>query len=241
MTEATEYTEAWTGFTNARKNWAYRQDQLPSTHPIAADNLDLEAVEVNFDGITYAKGASTLKQLVAWVGHRGVHSPACGTTSRPTSSRTPSSATCSPRWRRRPAASWTPGPASGCRPRASTRSPRSSRSTTNGAFTSFAVAQTAAPRVPHPPAAPHRASACTTSRATTWCAVPRSRSTSSATSPRCPTWSASSSPTWCCSTTATSPTPRSASTSARSRPPSTASTRSTTPSPGRCCGARPGT
>ena len=66
--EATEFTEAWTGFTNARKNWAYRQDQLPSTHPIAADNDDLAAVEVNFDGITYAKGASVLKQLVAWVG-----------------------------------------------------------------------------------------------------------------------------------------------------------------------------
>jgi len=65
---ATEFTEAWTGFTNARKNWAYRQDQLPSTHPIAADNYDLQAVEVNFDGITYAKGASVLKQLVAWVG-----------------------------------------------------------------------------------------------------------------------------------------------------------------------------
>ena len=66
--KATKYTDAWTGFTNARKVWAYRQDQLPSTHPIAADNHDLEAVEVNFDGITYAKGASVLKQLVAWVG-----------------------------------------------------------------------------------------------------------------------------------------------------------------------------
>jgi aminopeptidase N len=66
--EATEFTEAWTGFANARKNWALRQDQLPSTHPIAADNYDLQAVEVNFDGITYAKGASVLKQLVAWVG-----------------------------------------------------------------------------------------------------------------------------------------------------------------------------
>ena len=64
----TEFTESWTGFTNARKNWALRQDQLPSTHPIAADNHDLQAVEVNFDGITYAKGASVLKQLVAWVG-----------------------------------------------------------------------------------------------------------------------------------------------------------------------------
>jgi len=68
MEKATKYSSVWTGFTNARKNWAYRQDQLPSTHPIAADNYDLEAVEVNFDGITYAKGASTLKQLVAWVG-----------------------------------------------------------------------------------------------------------------------------------------------------------------------------
>ncbi|MGH3423566.1 MAG: aminopeptidase N [Nocardioidaceae bacterium] len=66
--KATRYTEAWTGFTNARKGWAYRQDQLPSTHPIAADNYDLRAVEANFDGITYAKGASTLRQLVAWVG-----------------------------------------------------------------------------------------------------------------------------------------------------------------------------
>ncbi|WP_375002301.1 aminopeptidase N [Aeromicrobium sp. CTD01-1L150] len=66
--EATRFTQAWTGFTNNRKNWAYRQDQLPSTHPIAADNHDLHAVEANFDGITYAKGASALKQLVAWVG-----------------------------------------------------------------------------------------------------------------------------------------------------------------------------
>ncbi|MFC5679403.1 aminopeptidase N [Aeromicrobium endophyticum] len=69
-THATQYTEAWTSFTNARKNWAYRQDQLPSTHPIAADNYDLHAVEANFDGITYAKGASALKQLVAWVGEK---------------------------------------------------------------------------------------------------------------------------------------------------------------------------
>ena len=66
--KATRYDQAWTAFCNSRKNWAYRQDQLPSTHPIAADNFDLEAVEVNFDGITYAKGASSLRQLVAWVG-----------------------------------------------------------------------------------------------------------------------------------------------------------------------------
>ncbi|MQY26464.1 aminopeptidase N [Nocardia aurantia] len=66
--EATEYTNAWTTFANVEKSWAYRQDQLPSTHPIAADIPDLDAVEVNFDGITYAKGASVLKQLVAYVG-----------------------------------------------------------------------------------------------------------------------------------------------------------------------------
>ena len=66
--EATEYEHAWTTFANIEKSWAYRQDQLPSTHPVAADIQDLEAVEVNFDGITYAKGASVLKQLVAYVG-----------------------------------------------------------------------------------------------------------------------------------------------------------------------------
>ena len=66
--QATQFTEAWTGFTISRKGWAYRQDQMPSTHPIAADMSDLDAVRVNFDGITYAKGASALKQLVAFVG-----------------------------------------------------------------------------------------------------------------------------------------------------------------------------
>ena len=59
---------AWTTFAQPAKAWAYRQDQLPSTHPIAADIPDIEAVEVNFDGITYAKGAAVLKQLVAYVG-----------------------------------------------------------------------------------------------------------------------------------------------------------------------------
>jgi aminopeptidase N len=66
--DATEYKQAWTTFANVEKSWAYRQDQLPSTHPVAADIPDLHAVEVNFDGITYAKGASVLKQLVAYVG-----------------------------------------------------------------------------------------------------------------------------------------------------------------------------
>ena len=74
---ATRYVDAWTSFSNQRKAWAYRQDQLPSTHPIAADMVDLDSVRVNFDGITYAKGASALRQLVAWVGEpeflAGVH------------------------------------------------------------------------------------------------------------------------------------------------------------------------
>jgi aminopeptidase N len=66
--EATRWSSAWTTFAQLYKGWAYRQDQLPSTHPIAADIPDIHAVEVNFDGITYAKGAAVLKQLVAYVG-----------------------------------------------------------------------------------------------------------------------------------------------------------------------------
>jgi aminopeptidase N len=66
--EATRWSSAWTTFAQLYKGWAYRQDQLPSTHPIAADIPDIDAVEVNFDGITYAKGAAVLKQLVAYVG-----------------------------------------------------------------------------------------------------------------------------------------------------------------------------
>jgi aminopeptidase N len=68
QSEATRWPDAWTTFCQVWKAWAYRQDQLPSTHPIAADIVDIEAVEVNFDGITYAKGAAVLKQLVAYVG-----------------------------------------------------------------------------------------------------------------------------------------------------------------------------
>ncbi|MFD9129775.1 aminopeptidase N [Kitasatospora sp. NPDC059571] len=65
---SSKWPHSWTTFANQMKTWAYRQDQLPSTHPIMADINDLEDVQVNFDGITYAKGASVLKQLVAYVG-----------------------------------------------------------------------------------------------------------------------------------------------------------------------------
>ncbi|MFI5804538.1 aminopeptidase N [Streptomyces sp. NPDC051561] len=66
--EGSKWPHSWTSFANSMKTWAYRQDQLPSTHPIMADIRDLDDVLVNFDGITYAKGASVLKQLVAYVG-----------------------------------------------------------------------------------------------------------------------------------------------------------------------------
>lgn len=64
----TQFTGEWAAFAAGRKEWAYLQDQLPTTHPIAADIPDVEAAKQNFDGITYAKGASVLKQLVAYVG-----------------------------------------------------------------------------------------------------------------------------------------------------------------------------
>ena len=64
-----EYADAWTTFASVEKAWAYQQDQLPTTHPIAADAPDIETAEQNFDGITYAKGASVLKQLQAYVGY----------------------------------------------------------------------------------------------------------------------------------------------------------------------------
>jgi aminopeptidase N len=71
--ESTRWNDAWTSFCTVEKMWAYRQDQLPTTHPIAADIVDIEAVTTNFDGITYAKGASVLKQLAHWVGHEAFY------------------------------------------------------------------------------------------------------------------------------------------------------------------------
>ncbi|MGI5425857.1 aminopeptidase N [Streptomyces sp. CA-179760] len=65
---ATRFVNGWVTFANRRKAWAYRADQLPSTHPVTADIRDLQDAKLNFDGITYAKGASVLKQLVAYVG-----------------------------------------------------------------------------------------------------------------------------------------------------------------------------
>ena len=64
----TRFADAWVTFHDAEKAWARFQDQLPSTHPVADEMADVESVHQNFDGITYAKGASVLRQLVAWVG-----------------------------------------------------------------------------------------------------------------------------------------------------------------------------
>jgi aminopeptidase N len=66
--EATRFTQAWTTMAASRKTWGYWQDQLPSTHPIAGDVPTLSQAMANFDGISYAKGAAVLKQLVAYVG-----------------------------------------------------------------------------------------------------------------------------------------------------------------------------
>ncbi|MFG2137342.1 aminopeptidase N [Streptomyces sp. NPDC048650] len=68
LVEATRFRDGWITFANRRKSWAYRADQLPSTHPVTADIRDLEDAKLNFDGITYAKGAAVLKQLVAYAG-----------------------------------------------------------------------------------------------------------------------------------------------------------------------------
>lgn len=74
--EETQYDTAWVTFANVEKSWAYQQDQLPTTHPISTDASDIETVEQNFDGITYAKGASVLKQLVHYVGRANFYAGA---------------------------------------------------------------------------------------------------------------------------------------------------------------------
>ena len=153
-TSATRFTDAWTTFLSVRKNWGYRQDQLSSTHPVYCEMPDLEAVEVNFDGITYAKGASVIKQLVAYVGLDAVPGRAARRTSPSTPGATPPSTTCSPSWRRPPAGSCASSPRSGWRPRRSTRCGRWSRSAPDGTYASVVVQQEAPADVPdaaHPP------------------------------------------------------------------------------------------
>ncbi|MEU1873249.1 aminopeptidase N [Streptomyces sp. NPDC048376] len=69
--EATRFTDTWTDFGVTRKAWGYDADQRPSTHPVAPENVrDTASALLNFDGISYAKGASALRQLVAWLGEK---------------------------------------------------------------------------------------------------------------------------------------------------------------------------
>ena len=219
LVEATKYDEAWTGFTNDRKNWAYRQDQLPSTHPIAADNHDLEAVEVELRRHHLRQGRLGA-QAARRLGRRGrvlrraagllpparvrqlrVHRPARGARGDLRA------ATCGR------------GPRSGCRPAASTRSRPTSSVDDDGRYTSFARAADRAPGLPDAAPAPHRRRPLRPRRGRPpgppYDGRDRRRA---APAPTSPSWSASSSPTCCCSTTATCPTPRSASTSGRWRP-----------------------
>jgi len=71
MTKATRFTSGWQDFNQSIKNWAYRQDQLVTTHPISGEVRDTDETFLNFDGITYGKGASVLKQLAATIGEEG--------------------------------------------------------------------------------------------------------------------------------------------------------------------------
>jgi aminopeptidase N len=168
--EATEWTEAWTTFNAMEKTWAYRQDQLPSTHPVVAEINDLHDVEVNFDGITYAKGGSVLKQLRrGWASTPS--SPASPRTSRSTRSATPSSATCSSSSRPRAAAT--------CRlveevarDRGRQHARAEIKTDADGVISRFAIVQTAPPTTRRS-VRTASASASTTSRATRSCAPPR--------------------------------------------------------------------
>ncbi|MEU3250464.1 aminopeptidase N [Streptomyces sp. NPDC006997] len=69
--EATRFTDTWTDFGITRKAWGYDADQRPSTHPVAPEAVeDTASALLNFDGISYAKGASALRQLVTWLGEK---------------------------------------------------------------------------------------------------------------------------------------------------------------------------
>ena len=213
--EATEFTESWTGFTNARKNWAYRQDQLPSTHPIAADNVDLQRGRGQLRRHHLRQGRVGA-QAAGRLGRPGrLPRRACAHTSRTTRSRTPSSPTC---WRAREV----------LRPRARLvgQGVAADLRRQHARARCSSWTPTAATRR-SPSARPRTADYPTLRRHRLGIGLydevdgrlvrrdaRRDRRRGRADRGR-RSWSARSSPTCCCSTTATSPTPRSASTSAR--------------------------
>ena len=138
---ATRFTDAWTTFLSIRKNWGYRQDQLSSTHPVYCEMPDVEAVEVNFDGITYAKGASVIKQLVAYV---GIDAFVAGLRALLRQARVGQRDLRRParrRWRRPPARSCASSPPSGWRPPRSTRCGRRSTVGADGTYSVVVVSR----------------------------------------------------------------------------------------------------
>lgn len=78
LSEATEFKETWQDFFMGEKSRAYWQDSLSTTHPIEAQIPTVKDAFANFDGITYSKGASVLKQWRAYLGaenfDRGIRS-----------------------------------------------------------------------------------------------------------------------------------------------------------------------
>ena len=239
--EDTAFTESWTGFTNARKNWALRQDQLPSTHPVAADNYDLEAVEVELrhdhlrQGRQRAQAAGRLGRARQLPRRSEAVLPRPRVRQRPVRrpARRPRAA--------RPAAS---SSELGRRVAADVRRQHPLRPVRAGRRRQLLVVRRPADRdrrLPDAAPAPDRHRPLRRRGAAGWSSGAASRSTSPGDRPRSRSSSASGSPTCCCSTTATSPTPRSGSTSGR-WPPSWAACRgSTTRWLARCAGARPGT
>ena len=208
--EATQWESAWTTFGTSEKAWAYTQDQR-STHPIAADMRHLEDVEVNFDGITYAKGASVLKQLVAYVG-REPFVAALREYFRANAWGNTTLADLLGELEGPLAASSASGRSCGSRRPESTRCALSSR-WVRTAPSPPSPSPRAPPRSTRPSARTASASACMPSPATSssGSAITRSTSTAPARSGSRP-WSGRPSPTCSCSTTTTSPTPRSGST-----------------------------
>lgn len=70
LANTTEHNNtAWLGF-NGTKEWAYWEDRLITTHPIVTPVENTDSAFANFDGITYGKGAASLKQLVYYIGEK---------------------------------------------------------------------------------------------------------------------------------------------------------------------------
>ena len=244
LVEATRFRSAWTAFGSALKTWAYRQDQLPSTHPIVADAPDVETMKTNFDGITYAKGASVLRQLVAWVGQKefldGVRAyfarHAWGNTELTDFLAALEEASG------RPLSDWSRQWLETTGVNTMRASFETAASDGEETFSAFAIEQEAAPE--HPTLRSHRLAVGLydyDDRAPPTAPRPgRARRRGPPHLGRRARRSCAS-PTSCCSTKATWPTPRSVSTPAPWPPSPRASAPSTTRWPGGCAGRPPGT